>query len=105
MLGNHLTKTEGENGIRAHILVTHYHWDHIQGIPFSILFSNRKIVSLYSFQSKYLGPNSLQQVFEAQLSSPYFPVDVSMMTAAREFHEVAAGQPGTSMERRLPLTH
>jgi hypothetical protein len=31
-------------------------------------------------------------VLEAQLASPYFPVDVSTMSAARTFHEVTAGQ-------------
>jgi phosphoribosyl 1,2-cyclic phosphodiesterase len=93
MLGNHLTDSQGGQGIEAHILVTHYHWDHIQGIPFfRPFFESQNRFQFYSFQSKYLGPNSLQQVFEAQLSSPYFPVDVTMMTATREFHEVAAGQ-------------
>ena len=74
-------------------LGTHYHWDHIQGIPFfHPFFESQNKFHFYSFQSKHLGANSLRQVFEAQLSSPYFPVDVSMMTAAREFHEVAGGQ-------------
>ena len=77
-------------GIEAHILVTHYHWDHIQGIPFfHPFFESQNRFHFYSFQSKYLGPNSLEQVFAAQLASPYFPVDVTMMTAARDFREVA----------------
>ena len=80
-------------GIEAHILVTHYHWDHIQGIPFfHPFFESQNRFHFYSFQSKYLGPDSLRQVFAAQLASPYFPVDVSMMTAARDFHEVAGGE-------------
>jgi phosphoribosyl 1,2-cyclic phosphodiesterase len=93
MLGNHLTNTQNGLGIESHILVTHYHWDHIQGIPFfRPFFESQNRFQFYSFQSSYLGPNSLQQVFEAQLSSPYFPVDVTMMTASREFHEISAGQ-------------
>jgi phosphoribosyl 1,2-cyclic phosphodiesterase len=92
-LGNHWTAQTGAEGIDAHILVTHYHWDHIQGIPFfHPFFEAQNKFHFYSFQSKYLGVNSLQKVFEAQLSSPYFPVDVSMMTASREFHEVTGGQ-------------
>ena len=90
MLGNHLTETRRGMGIEAHILVTHYHWDHIQGIPFfHPFFESQNRFHFYSFQSKYLGPNSLEQVFAAQLASPYFPVDVTMMTAARDFREVA----------------
>ena len=92
-LGNHLTAQAGTDGIDAHVLMTHYHWDHIQGIPFfHPFFEAQNKFHFYSFQSKYLGPNSLRQVFEAQLSSPYFPVDVSMMTAPRDFHEVTGGQ-------------
>ncbi len=93
MLGNHLTQTLRGQGIRAHILVTHFHWDHIQGIPFfHPFFESQNYFHFYSFQSKSLGPNSLQQVLQAQLASPYFPVDVTMMTAAREFREVTGGE-------------
>lgn len=99
MLGNHLRATHGrwaegqtESGIDAHVLVTHYHWDHIQGIPFfQPFFECQNRFHFYSFQSKFLGRNSLRQVLEAQLASPYFPVDVSKMGASRSFREVAGG--------------
>jgi phosphoribosyl 1,2-cyclic phosphodiesterase len=93
MLGNCLTEAQRGLGIEAHILVTHYHWDHIQGIPFfHPFFESQNRFQFYSFQSKYLGPNSLEQVFAAQLAIPYFPVDVTMMTAAREFREVGENE-------------
>ena len=93
MLGNQWTNVHGSNGIDAQVLVTHYHWDHIQGIPFfHPFFEARNRFHFYSFQSKDLGPNSLRQVLEAQLAKPYFPVDVSMMTAEREFREIAGGE-------------
>jgi len=93
MLGNLWTSAHGRNGIDAHVLVTHYHWDHIQGIPFfHPFFEARNHFHFYSFQSKDLGPNSLRQVLEAQLAKPYFPVDVTMMTAEREFREVSGGE-------------
>ena len=93
MLGNHLMQALPGQSIQAHILVTHFHWDHIQGIPFfHPLFESQNHFHFYSFQSKSLGPNSLQQVLQAQLASPYFPVDVTMMTAARDFREVTGGE-------------
>src|SRR5579863_563199 len=92
MLGNRWSRANGGNSIEAHILVTHYHWDHIQGIPFfNPFFQSQNRFHFYSFQSKYLGPDSLRQVLEAQLASPYFPVDVNMMTAGRDFHEITGG--------------
>ncbi len=69
-LGNCLTEAQRGLGIDAHILVTHYHWDHIQGIPFfHPFFESQNRFQFYSFQSKYLGPNSLEQVFAAQLAT------------------------------------
>jgi phosphoribosyl 1,2-cyclic phosphodiesterase len=100
MLGNRFRRpdhpwgeTTGNARLEAHILVTHYHWDHIQGIPFfQPFFEARNHFHFYSFQSKHLGPDSLRQVLEAQLASPYFPVNLSTMTASRTFREVSGGE-------------
>ena len=93
MLGNRWTGAQGNARIEAHVLVTHYHWDHIQGLPFfHPFFEARNKFHFYSFQSKHLGPDSLRQVLEAQLASPYFPVNVGMMTATRAFREVSGGE-------------
>src|SRR5580700_2056881 len=92
MLGNRWVAAAGEKTIEAHIFVTHYHWDHIQGIPFfAPLYSERNKFHFYSFRSEFLGRDSLKRVFEAQMASPYFPVNLSAMSAAREFTEVAGG--------------
>ena len=73
----------------THIFVTHYHWDHIQGLPFfSPLYVEKNEFQFYSFRSKFLGRDSLRQVFETQMALPYFPVDFSAMTARRKFREV-----------------
>lgn len=34
-LGQQLQRESGDKPISAHIFVSHFHWDHIQGIPFS----------------------------------------------------------------------
>jgi phosphoribosyl 1,2-cyclic phosphodiesterase len=92
ILGNKWNETHQGQSLEAHILVTHYHWDHIQGIPFfHPFFEAQNKFRFYSFQSKYLGPNSLRQVLEQQLASPYFPVDASMMSAQRTFQEITGG--------------
>ncbi len=79
--------------LRAHIFLTHYHWDHIQGIPFfAPLYSPQNQFHFYSFRSKFLGRDSLKQVFETQMAYPYFPVNVNAMTAKREFTEITGGE-------------
>jgi phosphoribosyl 1,2-cyclic phosphodiesterase len=93
LLGNEWEQSGFGRSIEAHVLVTHYHWDHIQGIPFFPPFSqSRNKFHLYGFQSKFVGPDSLHKVFDAQLASPYFPVGASAMASAREFHEIDGGE-------------
>src|ERR1700733_14107679 len=91
ILGNRLAAATDKT-VDAHILVTHYHWDHIQGIPFfAPLYSAQNRFHFYSFRSEFLGRDSLKRVFEAQMAHPYFPVDISAMSARRNFTEVAGG--------------
>ena len=109
MLGRHLaslaeTATDSKP-IEPHIFVTHYHWDHIQGIPFfSPLYAEQNRFHFYSFRSEYLGRDSLKRVFEAQMAYPYFPVDIRAMSAPREFTEVSGGDqfdvPGARVTAR-----
>ncbi len=105
MLGRHLDATEDPGRLEPHIFVTHYHWDHIQGIPFfSPLYAEHNRFHFYSFRSEYLGEGSLKRVFEAQMAYPYFPVDLKAMCAKREFTEVGGGDqicvPGARVTAR-----
>jgi phosphoribosyl 1,2-cyclic phosphodiesterase len=93
MLGNRWATPNGGRTPETHIFVTHYHWDHIQGIPFfSPLYVENNEFHFYSFRSKFLGRDSLKQVFETQMALPYFPVDMSAMNAKRKFTEVDGGE-------------
>src|SRR6267378_378052 len=101
MLGSRWAAPNGGKAPETQILVTHYHWDHIQGIPFfSPLYVENNEFHFYSFRSKYLGRDSLKQVFEAQMALPYFPVDMSAMNAKRKFKEVDGGDSFTIRENK-----
>jgi phosphoribosyl 1,2-cyclic phosphodiesterase len=102
MLGSRWAAPNGGKAHGTHILVTHYHWDHIQGIPFfSPLYVENNEFHFYSFRSKFLGRDSLKQVFEAQMALPYFPVDMSAMSARRKFKEVDGGDSFTVGENKI----
>src|SRR6266851_2074713 len=102
MLGSRWAAPNGGKTPETHILVTHYHWDHIQGIPFfSPLYVESNEFHFYSFRSKFLGRDSLKQVFEAQMALPYFPVDMSAMSAKRKFKEVDGGDSFNVGENKI----
>jgi phosphoribosyl 1,2-cyclic phosphodiesterase len=102
MLGSRWVAPNTGRSAGTHIFVTHYHWDHIQGIPFfSPLYVENNEFQFYSFRSKFLGRDSLKQVFEAQMALPYFPVDMSAMNAKRKFQEVDGGECFTVGENKI----
>ncbi len=102
MLGGRWSAPSVNPSAETHILVTHYHWDHIQGMPFfAPLYAENNEFHFYSFRSKFLGRDSLKQVFEAQMAMPYFPVDLSAMNAKRKFKELGGGDSFKIRENKI----
>lgn len=82
-LGKALEKEFGQKRIRARIFLTHYHWDHIQGIPFfTPLYSEQNQFVFHGFPFR---GESVEAALEGQMVNPYFPVNMSTMRAQRRF--------------------
>jgi phosphoribosyl 1,2-cyclic phosphodiesterase len=106
MLGNRWDMGSSGGSAETHIFVTHYHWDHIQGLPFfAPLYCENNEFYFYSFRSKFLGRDSLRQVFETQMAQPYFPVDFSTMSAKRKFRELEGGESFLVGKNRITARH
>ena len=89
-LGQHLTKQAAGQPLFAHIFVSHYHWDHIQGIPFfRPLYDSPNNVFVFHSSKRN---RSLKQVMEEQMAAPYFPVNLNDMQANRAFHDIEEGR-------------
>jgi len=89
-LGQQLQRESDGSPIRAHIFVSHFHWDHIQGIPFfGPLYNNPE--NCFSFHSSNRS-RTLKRVMEEQMAAPYFPVDMSEMKAQRAFYNLEQGR-------------
>jgi phosphoribosyl 1,2-cyclic phosphodiesterase len=106
MLGNRWNAEDSVRPAETHIFVTHYHWDHIQGLPFfAPLYVENNEFQFYSFRSEFLGRDSLRQVFETQMALPYFPVDFSAMSAKRKFRELEGGESFLVGENKVTARH
>jgi phosphoribosyl 1,2-cyclic phosphodiesterase len=82
-LGNALLAQPGP--VRAYLLLSHMHWDHIQGLPF---FAPAYVKST---ELSILGPPggqmSLEQSLCDQMRHPYYPISMHAMTAHLRFLE------------------
>ncbi|RVU19796.1 MBL fold metallo-hydrolase [Methylobacterium oryzihabitans] len=86
-LGRDLT-AKGLAG-RGHLLITHTHWDHIQGLPFfAPLFVPGNEWDIYA--PRGLGA-SLRETLSGQMQHRYFPVSLDQLGATIRYHELVEG--------------
>lgn len=95
----------GEGKGTAHLLVSHTHWDHIQGLPFfSPLYTKGNHLHLYARKRD----THLRAVFASQTDGPYFPVSMDELRADVSFHELGDSQKfeiGPAVVRCTRLNH
>ena len=85
LLGEELMRNVSEP-IELNLFLTHFHWDHIQGLPFFIPFyilKNR--IHIWGAESVGKG---LEQIFDHQMHSTFFPVSRSALQADIIFHKL-----------------
>jgi phosphoribosyl 1,2-cyclic phosphodiesterase/CheY-like chemotaxis protein len=71
-----LSRFKGES-VRLNVLITHTHWDHIQGFPFFIpAYNPKNQLRIYGFEGARKG---LESTLSAQMESPYFPISMQQM--------------------------
>jgi phosphoribosyl 1,2-cyclic phosphodiesterase len=90
---------------KGHILISHTHWDHIQGIPFfAPFFDPGTEWDIYA--PKGIG-QSLHDTLAGQMQYAYFPVTLDQMAATIRFHELIEGsfQIGNVTVRTAYLNH
>jgi phosphoribosyl 1,2-cyclic phosphodiesterase len=76
--------------VTAHLLLSHLHWDHIQGFPFFVPF----YVAGNAFTIYGGGLGSLEATLEGQMAAQYFPVQtIKNMGAQIEMRAVVPDQP------------
>jgi len=65
-----------------HIFFSHFHWDHLQGLPFFSppIFDPRCRITFYS------PVEGFEAYLRGQMAPPYFPITLDAMTADIRFH-------------------
>ncbi len=74
-----------------HIFFTHFHWDHLQGLPFFSPAGYNKSNTITFYSPK----DNLEEIIRGQMVPPYFPVDLDAMAAEKRYIHLKA------RERRL----
>lgn len=92
---------------QASILLTHTHWDHINGFPFfkPAYARGRR----FRIMAGHLPPGGVRNVLSGQMADPTFPVPLETMQAQLEFEDFRCGDSfslGSDVTvRTAPLNH
>jgi phosphoribosyl 1,2-cyclic phosphodiesterase len=83
-----LGESLGGAKVDATMFVSHYHWDHIQGLPFfGSVYSPKNSFTIY-------GPSragqAVRNILAGQMVAPYFPVPLDVFGARLDFRSIAS---------------
>lgn len=90
-LGNQLAREAAGAPGRYHVLLSHVHWDHIQGLPFfSPAYVPGTQIDVYALQT---AANELDQVIGGITRHEFFPMPLESVPAQFAFHQVEPAVP------------
>lgn len=87
--GAELVAAGRADGWRGDVLLSHMHWDHVQGLPFFTPLHHA--ASAIAVHGPVHPEGSLAEVFERFMGPPFFPIRPSDLPASVTFHDVEPG--------------
>lgn len=103
-LGNRMLHSSGPRQLDEDILFSHFHWDHVQGIPYFMPLFTDAILRFHS----YLPVESLHNTLSMLMAPPFFPLAFDAAAAAKEYRQFkshSAFEIGPFLIRPFPLRH
>jgi len=85
-LGKLLLERTPPDGLRLMVFLSHFHWDHIQGLPFfQPLYDERNHVFFHCFEAQGM---TARNALGGLMLTPFFPVDMSVMKGHKNFYTI-----------------
>jgi phosphoribosyl 1,2-cyclic phosphodiesterase len=85
-LGRHLVTEFNGKPLNLTLLLTHTHWDHIQGLPFFMpLYEPKNRLRILGYEGARHG---LESVLTSQMETPFFPIGFRQVPANVEIQEL-----------------
>ncbi|MFN2548844.1 MAG: MBL fold metallo-hydrolase [Myxococcales bacterium] len=92
--------------VRASIFLSHYHWDHIAGLPFfAPAYDPKSELVIHGATRRGC---DVRQILSGQMIDPYFPVDLGVLNARLRFVTLQDGglaHMGGAVVRAAELNH
>lgn len=105
LLGKEIETRRAGLPTRIHLLFSHYHFDHIEGLPlFPPLYDPKMTIRIHGVAP---AGRTVRSTLEAFVAPPYFPVPLAGVPATVEYVELL-GEPFSIGDLRvstLPLNH
>ncbi|MEO5720633.1 MAG: response regulator [Chthoniobacterales bacterium] len=85
-LGMELEKEFGDQAIKLTLLLTHTHWDHIQGLPFFLpAYRQKNDIRVLGYEGARAG---LAAILAGQMETPFFPVSLRALPSNLSIEEL-----------------
>ena len=86
LLGLALDKEFGHRSMKLTLLISHTHWDHIQGLPFfSPVYNQKNLIRVLGYEGARAG---LAKILASQMETPFFPVSLRQLPSHLAIEEL-----------------
>src|SRR6058998_1220949 len=86
LLGLALDKEFGSRSMKLTLLISHTHWDHIQGLPFfTPAYNQKNLIRVLGYEGARAG---LAKILASQMETPFFPVSLRQLPSHLAIEEL-----------------